>query len=437
MPLCGKEEAMSFNSQKEIIFEYDSKLVFGACKGHYEEITRLFLGDRLDRALACPGHHVPDPYRPGSKDGMRVAPDFSESGKVFFNTNPFGEDKVCYSVVQLILKEVPARDFFHKAGQFLGLPVNPGYRGYRPTEQQRREAQQLKAKLAAEAERRAAALRKQQAEAAAANTARNEQMWASSVPLFAEDGRPSKAASSVWSYFHHRGLGDLVGATPAFLSSLRFVPRLPYRKTAEDGCVSYAHYDALVSRVEDGQGRMVCLHRTYLDGAGSKAPEPEAKRLTPVGQPAGGDSVRAIKIAQPYRGVLGIAEGIETALSIFVKTHLPCWAVVSATMLKEFVPPEDVHSVIVFADKDASGVGRDAAEVLKDRLVSIGVQCFIVEPRSEIPEGEKGVDWNDVLRAGGEFPRPQRIIPFIEDKLKKFQEVNPAARERAERISRA
>ena len=52
------------------------------------------------------------------------------------------------------------------------------------------------------------------------------------------------------------------------------------------------------------------------------------------------------------------------------------------------------------ADKDRSGAGAQAAEKLKARMEENGLAAFIFMPEDEIPEGAKGIDWNDVFGSG-------------------------------------
>ena len=73
--------------------------------------------------------------------------------------------------------------------------------------------------------------------------------------------------------------------------------------------------------------------------------------------------------------VMGVAEGIETALSCFVASgcRLPVWSCVCANELRNFIPPRGVTDVVIFADRDCSGTGYRAAIDLKERLLATGV----------------------------------------------------------------
>jgi putative DNA primase/helicase len=46
----------------------------------------------------------------------------------------------------------------------------------------------------------------------------------------------------------------------------------------------------------------------------------------------------------PHQDVLGIAEGIETALSASILFNVPVWAALTEGLLQEWVPPPDVRT---------------------------------------------------------------------------------------------
>jgi putative DNA primase/helicase len=64
--------------------------------------------------------------------------------------------------------------------------------------------------------------------------------------------------------------------------------------------------------------------------------------------------------------VLGIAEGIETALSAAVLDSVPVWAALNTSLLAKFQPPPDVTRPLIYADRDEPGLL--AAGRLMERL---------------------------------------------------------------------
>jgi putative DNA primase/helicase len=97
----------------------------------------------------------------------------------------------------------------------------------------------------------------------------------------------------------------------------------------------------------------------------------------------------AIRLA-PAGDALGIAEGIETALSASALFGVPCWAAGNAGLLAAWQPPPEAKRIIIFGDNDPDYGGHAAAYALAKRLRS---DERVVEV--QIP-AEVGADWNDV-----------------------------------------
>ena len=93
-------------------------------------------------------------------------------------------------------------------------------------------------------------------------------------------------------------------------------------------------HPAMIAMVTGPDGAPSTLHRTYLTADGRKASVDAPRRMMP-GTIAKG---AAIRLATP-RDALGIAEGIETALSASALFGVPCWAAVNAGILAEWQPP--------------------------------------------------------------------------------------------------
>lgn len=158
-------------------------------------------------------------------------------------------------------------------------------------------------------------------------------------------------------------------------------------------------FPTLIAAIRSPDGEIVTLHQTVLTPEGFKAPLKAPKRIMPLPSDRtikGG----AIRLGTPIK-ILAVAEGIETALSVTKALRLPCWATVSANGMESFVPPSQVKTLLIFADRDRSETGAKAAEKLKARMERSGIYCEIHLPEENIPEDAKGVDWNDVLTRGG------------------------------------
>lgn len=146
-------------------------------------------------------------------------------------------------------------------------------------------------------------------------------------------------------------------------------------------------FPAMVALVRDAGGKVVSMHRTFLDGKGGKAGIDEPRRtMRGLSIPKGA----AIRIAAPGE-ILGIAEGLETAVAASILHDVPCWAAISAGYLEAWNPPEGVLTVRIFGDNDLSGTGQAAAWSLAKRLRLKGLTAKV-----ELPSLD-GDDWNDVL----------------------------------------
>lgn len=217
-------------------------------------------------------------------------------------------------------------------------------------------------------------------------------LWNAGRPLLAPEDTQS---TPVEQYLLNRGI-DLLSISESVSDSIRYLPSAYYRNEETGRTESYP---AMLSAVRDSDGRLVTVHRTFLTPDGWKAPIATPKRLMalPEGSTISG---AAIRLGKP-EDVLCIAEGVETALSVMCGTGYPCWAAISANGMKDVWIPEGVKTVLIFADKDRTKTGAEAAETLRARLAQEGRLAVIVQIADEIPEGAKGLDWNDILRAKG------------------------------------
>jgi putative DNA primase/helicase len=90
--------------------------------------------------------------------------------------------------------------------------------------------------------------------------------------------------------------------------------------------------------------------------------------------------------------VLGIAEGLETALSAMELHGLPVWACLGASRMRNVAIPAEVERVIIFADRDQPG--HEAA--MK------AAQCFRPALNVSVRFAPEGCgDWNDAVLTKG------------------------------------
>lgn len=206
----------------------------------------------------------------------------------------------------------------------------------------------------------------------ASNAQRIAQVWQRCVPL--------KPNDPVVLYLKRRGFGDLWPLPQA----LRLHHGLSYW---HDGKKLGSH-PAMVAPVVAPDGRILALHRTYLTADGRKANVPSPKKLTGAAGPLAG---AAIALHEPAHGVLGIAEGIETALAAWCASGVPTVAAYCAGNLAAWRWPRSLRRLVIFADADEAG--RDAAGKLLTRAQAGGLRAEVLAPASD------GSDWCDVWAA--------------------------------------
>lgn len=200
----------------------------------------------------------------------------------------------------------------------------------------------------------------------------------------ADPGRGNRcAALALWSaaraigsspaeaYLRRRGL-----APPQ--SALRYHPRTPLGR----GDLAVFR-PALLAAVRDESG-LLAVHRTFLD-----LDPPRLARIAAPRRALGRLGQGAVRLLAPRDGVLGLAEGIETALAATVLTGISCWAALGNERLGRIAISPAVRRVILFLDNDRPG--RRGGRLARTALERRG---FEVEMR--LPAAS-GADWNDVL----------------------------------------
>ena len=214
---------------------------------------------------------------------------------------------------------------------------------------------------------------------------RIERVWAQALPPLDPQAGPLQA------YLDRRWLD------PEMLDPgvVRFCPALAYW---QDGRL-LGTYPAMLAQVSAGDGSLVTLHRTYLSESGHKAPVSAPKKLMacPEGRRLCGGAIRLFAPGP----ILGLAEGIETALAVHLATGMPVWSTLSAALLERFEVPPGVRRVAIWADRDRSGTGQLAAEGLRERLLSQDLPAVTHLPLGPLPGTARGWDWADEWAARG------------------------------------
>ncbi|MBC2732808.1 MAG: hypothetical protein HF981_00435 [Desulfobacteraceae bacterium] len=202
-----------------------------------------------------------------------------------------------------------------------------------------------------------------------ANRRRLIATWKASAPV--TEGCP------VDNYLRGRGFDY---APPS--NVIRYCPSCYEPETAQE-------MPAMVAVVLNPEGQADTLHRTYLTRNGEswiKAQIEKPKKLMPGVRKIKGSAIRLFQVGE----VVGIAEGIETALACERRFKVSTWAAVSSSILQAFEPPAGIKRVIIFGDNDFNRVGQSAAGKLATRLLSTGYDVRI--EISPLP----GKDWADI-----------------------------------------
>lgn len=125
------------------------------------------------------------------------------------------------------------------------------------------------------------------------------------------------------------------------------------------------------------------LHRTWITATGKADVEPNKMML---GQPLDGGVIRLWPDDAVTRG-LGVAEGVETALSL-AHAFQPVWCLMDAGHLAKFQPLRGVETLVIARDNDPAGIA--AAYDCSAAWTAAGAEVFVTDQAEN--------DVNDVVR---------------------------------------
>lgn len=124
------------------------------------------------------------------------------------------------------------------------------------------------------------------------------------------------------------------------------------------------NYDAMLAVFSDPKGEAVTIHRTYIMN-GKKADVPNPKKImTPLKKMNGG----SVRLYPGKPEVIGVCEGIETAIAVHELYGVIVWPCLSAQLLQDWEPPDFVHTVRIYSDNDWNYTGQKAAYILANKL---------------------------------------------------------------------
>jgi putative DNA primase/helicase len=199
-------------------------------------------------------------------------------------------------------------------------------------------------------------------EAAPARRQRAMALWQRGTSLTETPGEP---------YFNSRALESIPGN-----DVIRFLQDCPF------GALRVPTVLALITDAVTGEP--IGVHRTAIKDDGS-------------GKRFGADSKRMLGVVrhgavrlQAASEHLGIAEGIETALSAMQVFKTPVWATLSSGGIASFPILPGIKLLTVFADHDQPGLA--AAATCCRRYNAAGIDAEIRHP------SRPDTDWNDFVR---------------------------------------
>lgn len=334
--------------------------------GRWASIIPALVPQLADAVEAGDRKKVGCPFHPGKTErNFRVLPDFADTGGVACNT--------CGTFADGFATLVWAGRSFSEAVIDVDEWLNGRVRSLSPEAQARQQAEIEAKRLKAQ---------QQQAIDDIHHRRRLNEVWKQAVSLEHPSAEPARL------YLKKRGLFGL----HHYPTELRFHSSLSYK---DEKGKYYGRWPAIVARLQTSQGMPGSLLRLYVGPDGEKPALPDRKKM--MSAPSTTSLTGAAIRLSPASSILGIAEGVETALAVRLLFGINCWSAFSAQLLEGFVPPGGVEKVLVFADKDLNGRGEQAARTLVERLWSMGIVAGIRTPTEEIPAGAKGIDWLDVL----------------------------------------
>ncbi|AWK42625.1 MULTISPECIES: primase-helicase zinc-binding domain-containing protein [Photorhabdus] len=164
----------------------------------------------------------------------------------------------------------------------------------------------------------------------------------------------------------------------------------------------FGNKQAIWSIATDDKGAGCYLHRTVLDGE-KKADFDGNKRMLKLQEDNYLNFANSIAIRMfPVSSTLGIAEGIETALSCKQIYGCNTWSTLNAGFLRKFRAPKGVKHLIIFADRDSNGTGLAAAFECGNKNILSNNDVELVSIRW--PEAG---DFNDMLINGAKVFQEQ------------------------------
>ncbi len=167
-----------------------------------------------------------------------------------------------------------------------------------------------------------------------------------------------------------------------------FHPSLAYYENSKLVCKN----PAMVAIFRNSKCKPISYHVTYLTDNAKKATVSSCRKIMPPKEKLAGGSINLFH--QSNLGVIGIAEGIETAIAAHIIDEIPVWSSANSGMLEKWEPPDHAKEIRIYGDNDGNFCGQSAAYKLANRLSLKGLKVNVSIPI------ELG-DWNDMMMLSG------------------------------------
>lgn len=344
----------------------DAQAVKTAAQGNWLNILVDIAPVLKDAVEKKPGH-VPCPVN-GGKDGFRLFEDAPYTGAGYSNKEgAFGDG---FAVLQFVTG-LPFKEVLELVANKLGMSdTAPLYikpkaikRPPKTYEISEQEALTRKGKL--------------------------NRFWGQTSVL-REDDR-------VIRYLRSRGIkGDWVYKIP----TIHLHPNAWYR----DASGNQASAPAMALKFQSKDGTPCNIHKTFLSSkTDGKLEIDDPKLLMKPSCKMSGGAVRlgGIEHIVKHNGMLHIAEGFENAATMADIFRQPSWATLNWALLQGFMPPQEVKTLVIWADNDpldekGNNPGVKAAEKLRGKLANLRPDIKVI---LKIPPKKKE-DWNDLYQDG-------------------------------------
>jgi hypothetical protein len=158
-----------------------------------------------------------------------------------------------------------------------------------------------------------------------------------------EPEEPDPRALEIW-----RATAPFSDVVEVYLRSRALtIPIPPTLRQGTGRCLSRTPMPTMVAAVQGADRRVIAVQKTWLTWDGRKAPVAEPRKTI------GALHLGGVRLGAATE-ILGLGEGVETALSAMQLSGVATWAALGSRLSSVFIPPS-VRELHIFADADKAG----------------------------------------------------------------------------------